>query len=93
MSTRLLPDHLTETPDTHGAFPRLDEQQIAALAMPPLEIAIGEETEQRLPDVADGLSLALGRSFPIIDRGVKNPATGHWERPFRSSTFCSDRPR
>jgi hypothetical protein len=32
---------------------------------------------------SNGLSLALARSFKIIDPELKNPDTEHWERAFR----------
>lgn len=50
---------------------------------PPLDLALSEETEARLPDVVGGLSTALAQSFTIIEPGVKNPATAQWERAFR----------
>jgi hypothetical protein len=53
------------------------------LATPALDIAISEETQAKLPGVAGGLSLALARSFRIIEPGLKNPATEHWERVFQ----------
>jgi hypothetical protein len=53
------------------------------LARPALDIAISEETEAKLPGVAGGLSLALARSFRIIEPGLKNPATEHWKRVFQ----------
>jgi hypothetical protein len=43
---------------------------------------MSDETESRLPDVVGGLSLALARTFKIIDPEVKNPQTEHWERAF-----------
>ena len=53
------------------------------LARPALDIAISEETESRLPGVAGGLSLALARTFRIIDPGLRNPATQQWEQAFQ----------
>ena len=50
---------------------------------PPLNLAYGEETEGRLPEVVGGLSLALARAFKIIDGHLKNPQTEHWQRCFR----------
>ena len=41
------------------------------------------ETETRLPSIAGGLSVALARSFKIIDPNLKNPMTEHWERAFQ----------
>jgi hypothetical protein len=33
--------------------------------------------------VAGGLSVALARTFKLIDPDVKNPQTAHWERAFQ----------
>jgi hypothetical protein len=70
-------------------FRRLDEEIelqpiLAQLAMwPPLDVTVSQETEARLPDVVGGLSVALARTFKVIDPGVKNPQTAQWERAFR----------
>ncbi|GII62827.1 hypothetical protein Skr01_29120 [Sphaerisporangium krabiense] len=53
-------------------------EQLAAL--PPLDLSIGEETIGRLPEIVGGLSVALARTFKIVDPDVKNPATEQWER-------------
>ena len=37
------------------------------------------QTEERLPEIAGGISVALARSFKIIDPELKNPQTEHWE--------------
>jgi hypothetical protein len=50
---------------------------------PLLEVGYGKETEAQLPRIAGGLSLALARSFHIIEPGLKNPTYAHWERAFR----------
>jgi len=50
---------------------------------PPLDLAYGEDTEARLPEVAGGLSVVLARAFKIIDGDLKNPQTEHWQRCFR----------
>ena len=52
-------------------------------ALPPLNVTYSYETEERLPRVVGGLSVALARSFTIIDPDLKNPQTKHWERAFR----------
>ncbi|WP_349694768.1 DUF1931 family protein [Actinopolymorpha sp. B11F2] len=73
----------------HG-FRKLDEdielapilEQLTA-ARPPLDAALGEEAQNRLPEIAGGLSLALARTFKIIDPTLKNPQTDHWERAFQ----------
>jgi hypothetical protein len=52
-------------------------------AIPPLDLALSEATEVRLPSVVGGLSVALAQSFKIIDPKLKNPSSEHWERAFR----------
>jgi hypothetical protein len=47
---------------------------------PQLDYAYSDELDRRLPEIAGGISLALARSFTIIDGALKNPATEHWER-------------
>jgi hypothetical protein len=49
---------------------------------PQIDLPYSEETEARLPAIAGGLSLALARTFKIIDPQVKHPATRMWERAF-----------
>jgi hypothetical protein len=49
---------------------------------PPLDLALGDETEQALPDIAGGISVALARAFKLIDTEVENPSTSHWQRAF-----------
>jgi hypothetical protein len=53
------------------------------VAVPQLDLAVADETTEALPDISGGLSLALARSFDIVDPGVRNPATPAWERAFR----------
>jgi hypothetical protein len=53
------------------------------MARPPIDLAYAIETEARLPEVAGGLSVALARTFKIIDPALKNPQSEHWERSFR----------
>jgi hypothetical protein len=48
----------------------------------PAHLAYSEETEG-LPQIAGGLSVALARSFKVIDPELKNPRTEHWERVLR----------
>lgn len=47
---------------------------------PPLDAAYGDEIRTRLPGIAGGLSVALARTFKLIDPGLKNPGTDHWQR-------------
>jgi hypothetical protein len=53
-----------------------------AVPEPWVNLPYSEETEARLPAIAGGLSLALARSFRIIDPAVKHPAMEMWERAF-----------
>ena len=72
----------------HG-FRDLDEEvelkpileQLSAL--PRLELDYSTETEARLPAIVGGISVALARSFKILEPGLKNPQTLHWERAFQ----------
>ena len=59
--------------------PLLD--QIAS--RPPLDIAVHEDAEARLPEIAGGLSFALARVFTIIDPEIKHPGSEDWETVFR----------
>jgi hypothetical protein len=51
-------------------------------ARPPLELALSEGTQSRLPVVAGGLSFALACTFKIIDPRVRSPHSQDWERAF-----------
>ena len=55
--------------------------QLAAL--PPLRLDYSAETEGRFPEIVGGLSLALARTFRLLDPEVQNPRSEHWERAFR----------
>ena len=68
------------------AFRRI-EQEVELQAIldqlarhPPLDAAYGEETSARLPEIVGGLSVALARTFKLMEPGLKNPRTDHWER-------------
>jgi hypothetical protein len=71
------------------AYRRIDEQIelepiLQGLAqLPQLDMAYGEETVARLPEIYGGLSYALARSFKIVDPRLKNPQTAHWETAFQ----------
>ncbi|HZA11707.1 DUF1931 family protein [Mycobacterium sp.] len=49
---------------------------------PPADATFDEDTEQLLPELFGGLSIALARSFRVIDPKLTNPSTEHWERAF-----------
>lgn len=53
-----------------------------AVRRPPGDITFAEETEQLLPELFGGLSVALARSFGVLDARVTNPSTGEWDRVF-----------
>ena len=67
-------------------FDKLDEaEEIRELLResvrrPPADVTFSEETEQLLPELFGGLSIALARSFRAIDPKLTNPSTEHWER-------------
>ena len=48
--------------------------------LPPLPLAIGEDIEQELPNIAGGITIALIKSFKIINPKRKNPQTEDWEQ-------------
>jgi histone H3/H4 len=64
-----------------GAEVRPMLEQIAT--RPQLDLAVALDVDEVLPEVAGGLSLALGQTFRLIDPNVRSPATAHWERAFR----------
>lgn len=53
-----------------------------AMRRPPDDVTFSEETEEMLVEVIGGISVALARSFKIVDPEVANPSTEHWERAF-----------
>jgi hypothetical protein len=75
--------------DRMREFRRIDQEaQLGSLlddiaAIPQLDLAVSVEVEEELPLIAGGLSLALVRTFPIIDPNVRNPQTEQWERAQR----------
>lgn len=69
-------------------FDKLDEAEEIrqllrqAVRRPPADVTFAEDTEQLLPELFGGLSIALARSFRVIDPTLANPATEHWARAF-----------
>jgi hypothetical protein len=49
---------------------------------PPDDVTFAEDTEQLLPELFGGLSVALARSFGVLDATISNPSTEHWDRVF-----------
>ena len=74
--------------ETLHVFKKMDEEiELAPIlehlaALPPLDLAISAETEARLPVIAGGLSVALARTFKVIDPALKTPHALQWERAF-----------
>ncbi|GIJ50560.1 hypothetical protein Val02_74460 [Virgisporangium aliadipatigenens] len=72
------------------AFRKMDQEIelspiLSRLAVyPPLDRALSEATEKRLPHVIGGLSLALARIIALVEPGVRNPQTEHWEKAFKT---------
>lgn len=61
----------------------LTEYFAGLVQLPPSDLAIGEDTEARLSEIAGGLCLALAETFKIIDPKLKNPMTTDWDRAYR----------
>jgi hypothetical protein len=53
-----------------------------SLRRPPADVTFGDETEDVLVEVFGGISVALARSFRVVDPQVRNPSTGDWDRAF-----------
>jgi hypothetical protein len=49
---------------------------------PPSDVTFAEDTDQLLPELFGGLSVALARSFVVLDATISNPSTEHWDRVF-----------
>jgi hypothetical protein len=70
------------------AFERLEEEielrpiLESLAARPPLDSALSERTKARLPLLFGGLSVALARTFKLIDAELKAVHTMEWERVF-----------
>jgi hypothetical protein len=50
--------------------------------LPQLELDFSDALTAALPDLAGGLSVALARSFKIVNPGLKNPDSADWDRAF-----------
>ena len=67
-------------------FDKLDEAEEVrdllrqVVRRPPADVTFSEDTEQMLPELFGGLSIALARSFRLIDPKLANPSTQDWER-------------
>lgn len=69
-------------------FDKLDEAPEIRMLLaqvvrrPPADVTFDEDTEQLLPELFGGLSVALARSLRVIDPTVTHPTTEYWERAF-----------
>jgi hypothetical protein len=67
-------------------FDKLDEAAdiravlAEAVRRPPADVTFSEETEEMLPELFGGLSIAFARAFRTVDPEVVHPATDHWDR-------------
>jgi hypothetical protein len=50
---------------------------------PYVDVGYSDDLYAMLPEIVGGMSVALGRTFKIIDPELKNPQTRHWEVAFR----------
>ena len=72
---------------TH-AFRRIDEEiELTPIleslaARPPLEYALSDGTQTRLPELFGGVSVALARTFKLVDADMKAVHSEEWERAF-----------
>jgi hypothetical protein len=51
--------------------------------LPPLDLEYADDTRAELPRIAGGLSVALARTFKIMEPALKNPQSEHWDKAFR----------
>ena len=69
-------------------FDKLDDAQdirnllSQVVRRPPADVTFDEDTEEMLPELFGGLSIALARSFHVIDPTLVSPSTQHWDRAF-----------
>jgi hypothetical protein len=51
-------------------------------ARPPLDYALSDATQARLPELFGGISVALARIFKLVDADMKAVHSEEWERAF-----------
>ncbi|MCW2909638.1 MAG: hypothetical protein JWL68_4427 [Actinomycetia bacterium] len=61
-----------------GIEPILEE----LAARPPLDVSLDDDTQARLPLIFGGITVALARTFKLIDAELKAVHTEEWERTF-----------
>lgn len=62
---------------------RLTDYLAGLIRLPPTDLAIGDETEERFSEIAGALCMALAQTFRITDEDLRNPTTKDWERAYR----------
>jgi hypothetical protein len=69
-------------------FDKLEEaEEIRALLRqnlrrPPGDVTFAADTEELLPELFGGLSLALARTFRLLEPRMVNPSSEQWQRAF-----------
>ncbi len=48
--------------------------------LPDYDVVLSVDVEERLPEIVGALIIALARTMKVIDPGLKNPQTEHWNR-------------
>ncbi len=48
--------------------------------LPDYDVVLSVDVEERLPEIVGALIIALARTMKVIDPGLKNPQTEHWDR-------------
>ena len=70
------------------AFQRLEEEielmpvLESLAARPPLDYALSDATQARLPVLFGGISMALARTFKLVEPDIKAVHSAEWERAF-----------
>jgi hypothetical protein len=53
--------------------------------LPPLDLALSDEAESQLPEVAGGLTVALAKMIRILDPGLKSPHAADWDHAIKAT--------
>ena len=70
------------------AFRRVEEEielgpiLESLVARPPLDYALSDATQARLPELFGGISVALARTFKLVEADMKAVHSQEWERAF-----------
>ena len=68
-------DELEEAPEIRELLRQVVRQ-------PPADVTFDDETEELLPELFGGLTVALARSFHVLDPALSTPSPSHWDRAF-----------